>query len=409
MTKPSSQQLKLWLTKFLRLAAVVIVALVVVAHFRFDNPQNLTSYQIKNDLRNGDDTYLSVYENITISDNDIHRGSFSENFYSTDTPTPNELVVVDVEPYGDGSIAREAALDEMQASQLQNEDNSLYQTIIHGADLNITQTEDLADTFEHLYEETLPDDIFDGDSNIKNRKIQNRQIIPSRKPTYFGKTPMIAIVIDDMGINQKRTADISSLNYPLTASFLTYGHNIDRQINASVASGQEIMLHAPMEALGKVDNAPDVLTTAMSLTEIKANLQIMLNKIKNIKGINNHMGSKLTQDKERMQAVMEVLKDNELFFLDSKTSAKSIADLTAEEIGVKHASRNVFLDNNNDKDYILKQLDLTERLAQKNGYAIAIGHPKSQTFSALREWLPNLAQRNIRLVHLSRIIDILNN
>ena len=266
----------------------------------------------------------------------------------------------------------------------------------------------MADIFGRFYEETLPDDIIDHEEAALTAKTKaNLPAIPERKPPYFAK-PMVAIVIDDMGINRKRTADISSLKYPITASFLTYGLKLDEQIDKSIAAGHEIMLHAPMEAVGKVDNAPDVLTTEMSADEIQANLRIMLQKVKNIRGVNNHMGSKLTQDYERMLAVMEVLKESELFFLDSKTSAQSMADKAAAEIGVPHAARNVFLDNNNDKDYILGQLRLTEKLARKNGYAIAIGHPKSQTFVALSEWLPQAEAAGVELTHLSKIVEIIH-
>ena len=350
----------------------------MATHFSSDSPHSTEAKKSHIDLLSDNETYLSVYENINISNEDTHRGSF----YPKQDSSENNIIVVDVEPYDDGSIAKEAALDDFRALQFKQaqEAQTIYQTIADGTHLNFILDDDLSDTYEHVYEETLPDNIFEVDQTVKNKKMQNLEIVPSRKPAYFGKAPMIAIVIDDMGINRKRTADISSLKYPLTSSFLTYGYDINKQIDLSVSSGHEIMLHAPMEALGKVDNAPDVLTTSMSINEIKKNLQAMLNKIKNIKGINNHMGSKLTQDKERMQAVMEVLKNNDLFFLDSKTSSQSVADEIAKKMGVKHAARNVFLDNTNDKEYILKQLALTERLAHKNGYAIAIGHPTSQTF-----------------------------
>ena len=211
-----------------------------------------------------------------------------------------------------------------------------------------------------------------------------------------------------MGISQKRTADISSLKAPLTVSFLTYGRRLDEQIQKSINNGQEIIVHVPMEAQTAIDVAPDVLTTKMSLSEIKNNLHTMLKKFKGIKGINNHMGSKLTEDYNRMKAVMEVLREEGLYFLDSKTSPKSRAEDAAADSGIAYAHRHVFLDNNNDKAYILGQLAKTEKLARKNGYAIAIGHPKTQTYAALKEWLP-LAQKNgIKIVPLSYIISTLH-
>lgn len=264
---------------------------------------------------------------------------------------------------------------------------------------------------DKIYEEELPNDVIEerkAEVHINNTDIKELKIIPNKKPAYFGPIPMIAIVIDDMGISQQRTRDIASLQAPLTASFLTYSHNLDKQIANSQNSGQEIMIHVPMEAQKKLDEAPDVLTTKMSNEEIKINLEAMLKKFDGIKGINNHMGSKLTEDENRMEAIMEVLKEKNLFFLDSKTSAKSKAEVAAKNKEVAYAHRHVFLDNNNDKAYILKQLGLAEKLAAKNGYAIAIGHPKSQTYAALKEWLATLGDKRIKLVPLSKIVNILN-
>lgn len=263
-----------------------------------------------------------------------------------------------------------------------------------------------AANIEATYEEQLPDDIIDA-SDVYTSKIYGMHIIPDRKPPHF-ETPVIAIVIDDMGISLKRTADIASLKAPLTVSFLTYGRRLSEQVENSRRAGQEIMIHVPMEAKSNIDVAPDVLTTAMSKDEIKRNLSVMLGKFDNVQGINNHMGSKLTEDKERMAAVMEVLKQNNLFFLDSKTSAGSHAEEAAAGTGVAYAHRHVFIDNNNDKKYILSQLQKAENIALKNGYAIAIGHPKSQTFEALKEWLPALNGKKVRLVPLSQIVRVLH-
>lgn len=380
MLKLNSAKVKILLIKLAHLIATLAVVFFIIIHFGSDNSQN-NNFLPVSDVIKGDETYVSVYENF-VKQYDTHRGSFL-------SPVSQQAKLI----YNfEDELSDEIAL----AAEL-------------GSSTEYTSDTDISEIYEQLYEENLPDDIIDENIIIQNEKMKNLNIVPLRKPAYFGKFPVIAVVIDDMGINKKRTAEINSLQYPLTSSFLTYGNDIDKQVAISLAAGHEIMLHAPMEALGKVDNAPDVLTTAMSLQEIKDNFTNMLQKVKGIKGINNHMGSKLTQDKERMTAVMEVLKANDLFFLDSKTSAQSVADDVAGEIGVKHASRNIFLDNNNDKEYILSQLQKTENLAIKNGYAIAIGHPKSQTYAALHDWLLELNSKNIKLVHLSEIINNLNN
>lgn len=291
-----------------------------------------------------------------------------------------------------------------------------------------TQPEETSETEEELrdemlakiYEEELPTDVIVDDEPLspeqladgyhiftEHKDVKSLNIIPAYKPAYFGEIPVVAVVIDDMGISQKRTADIISLQAPLTASFLTYGKELDNQVKNAREAGLEIMVHTPMEPHSKADLAPDTLTTRMDTEEIKSGLKIMLDKFHNVKGINNHMGSKLTEDFERMNAVMEVLSERDLFFLDSKTTAFSVAKKAAKQNLVSYATRHVFLDNENKADYILKQLAIAERIARRNGYAVAIGHPKTGTYQALKQWLPTLEEKKIKLVPMSEIVKVL--
>lgn len=291
-----------------------------------------------------------------------------------------------------------------------------------------TQPEETSETEEELrdemlakiYEEELPTDVIVDDEPLspeqladgyhiftEHKDVKSLNIIPAYKPAHFGEIPVVAVVIDDMGISQKRTADIISLQAPLTASFLTYGKELDNQVKNAREAGLEIMVHTPMEPHSKADLAPDTLTTRMDAEEIKSGLKIMLDKFHNVKGINNHMGSKLTEDFERMNAVMEVLSERDLFFLDSKTTAFSVAKKAAKQNLVSYATRHVFLDNENKADYILKQLAIAERIARRNGYAVAIGHPKTGTYQALKQWLPTLEEKKIKLVPMSEIVKVL--
>lgn len=279
-------------------------------------------------------------------------------------------------------------------------------------------------SLDKIYEEDLPDDVIVEDFEDipvppellasgyhiyqRHKNVKDMDVLPNYKPPYFGEIPVIAIVIDDMGVSQKRTRDITSLHAPITASFLTYGRNLETQVQNALDAGQEVMVHTPMQAHSDVDTAPDVLTVDMSIEEVKAGLNAMLDKFHGIKGINNHMGSRLTEDFDRMDAVMQVLKERGLFFLDSKTTAFSMAKKAARQNGVAYATRHVFLDNENNVDYINKQLDIAERIAHRNGYAVAIGHPKTGTYKALKEWLPKLGEKQLKLVPLSEIVDVLH-
>ncbi len=361
---------------------MLIIAMLVI-YFRQNQNETVSTTErttVNSDIK------LSAYEQFCLNNKDVDCGK-AESFITKEETS--KIILMDTDEI-DSSLREQISL-----------------VVEQGYDIHF-KPEDMNTLLDRLYEEELPDDIIDTPIVVKNDRMKDLKIIPAHRPPYFGKKPVIAVVIDDMGISAKRTADIASLKGNLTASFLTYSRHLEEQINNSVSQGQEIMIHVPMEALKATDIAPDVLTTDMTMDEIKANLRKMFQKFQGIKGVNNHMGSKLTEDKSRMVAIMQVLKEEGMFFLDSKTSPKSKAEDAARESGIAYAHRHIFLDNNNDKAYILRQLQKTEKLAYKNGYAIAIGHPKTQTYAALKEWLPSVKEKGIEIVPLSRIINVLN-
>ena len=368
--------------------AVLVIMGLLASYFYQDTQEPTQSSDISSVSYVGVDDTLSAYEQFCHNNQDVDCGSISS--FTAEIPRPSQVIVMDT-----------GEIDDNLRSQISFVAN-------HGYDMTPQVQDDVHHLLDKLYEEKLPDDIIDEAVVVQNSKMKHFKLIPERKPPYWGHTPKVVLIIDDMGISRKRTADISSLEYPLTVAFLSYGKGLEQQMQNSRRSGQEIMLHTPMEASSKVEEAPDVLTTKMSLEEIRRNFIAMLDKFPGVMGINNHMGSKLTEDIERMNIIMQVLKERGMYFLDSKTSAKSRAEEAAAAAGIAYAHRHVFLDNNNDKSYILKQLDQVERLAKKNGYAIAIGHPKSQTYQALKEWLPQMQGKGLELIHLSKAIKTLN-
>lgn len=220
---------------------------------------------------------------------------------------------------------------------------------------------------------------------------------------------LIAIVIDDMGINKKRTTEINEIKAPITASFLTYGTQLAEQVQASKDSGHEIILHIPMEPYSAANTAPDQLLVNMSNEQIADRFEEMLQKIDGLKGGNNHMGSKFTENREKLAVVMKILKEKNMFFLDSKTSIKAVGCEVAAKYDVDCTNRDVFLDNENNFEYITGQLKRTERIAQNKGYAIAIGHPKSETVKALQNWLKNLDKDKFETVTISELLKKMKN
>lgn len=247
-------------------------------------------------------------------------------------------------------------------------------------------------------------------SEKKTEKVSADQQPKQLSQAAAGGPVMVAVVIDDMGVSVPHTRDILSLEKPITASFLTYGAANRKQVKEAKEKGFEVMLHVPMMPHAKADLAPVTLSPDMQEDEIKNDFEQMLDRYKGLgmKGINNHMGSLFTEDEKSLGYVMQILKDRNLFFLDSKTTAKSVGAKVAAEYGVPYIARDVFLDNENDYNYIMKQLRQTEKIAHMRGYAVAIGHPRSQTYLALRDWMKELPERRIRLVRLGDLVRDVN-
>ncbi len=218
----------------------------------------------------------------------------------------------------------------------------------------------------------------------------------------------IAVVVDDLGINIPRTKDMISIKAPLTASFLTYGKNLKEFYQTAQQSGHEIIVHAPMQPKASADVAPDSLKVSMSDAAIEAAFEKMLAKFDDakVKGVNNHMGSLFTESAAKLDVVMRVLKERGLFFLDSRTTAHTKGKEVAALNGVDYLKRDVFLDNENNYQYILNQFKKAEQIAKKQGYAVAICHPKSQTYKALKDWLETLKDKDVKLVHLDELIEL---
>ena len=214
----------------------------------------------------------------------------------------------------------------------------------------------------------------------------------------------IAVVIDDLGLNRPNARATVALPGPLTLAFMTYAPSPGELTRAARAAGHELLVHVPMQPSDEAtDPGPKVLTGALDRAELLGRLDWGLSRFDGYVGINNHMGSAFTRDTEGMRAVLGELKRRGLMFLDSRTIASSVAGPLAKEMGVAHASRDVFLDNRRDVDAIRTQLAKAEEIARETGSAVAIGHPYDETIQALKAWLPTLGDKNIALVPISAL------
>ena len=228
-------------------------------------------------------------------------------------------------------------------------------------------------------------------------------------PVNLSNKPKIAIVLDDMGVDQRRSRIATQLKGPLTLSYLTYARDLAHQTQKAREAGHELMLHVPMEpSSSDVDPGPNVLLSGVPSSETISALKWGLEQFSGFVGINNHMGSRFTSHLEGMRTVMRELKKRELIFLDSVTSGSTKGQIAANQIGVPFIARNIFLDHIDDINEIKKRLSAVKRLAKKQGYAVAIGHPRDATLKALKSWLEENDMDNFQLVPVSALIKLVS-
>ena len=228
-----------------------------------------------------------------------------------------------------------------------------------------------------------------------------RNALPFRD---LNSKPLIAIVIDDVGLDRPHSKRAWELPGPLTMSFLPYAKDLREQAKAARAHGQELMLHLPMEPSGRADPGPNALLVSLTDAELKQRVTTALDSFDGYVGVNNHMGSRFTAFKPGMETVLRQFKARGLLFLDSRTTPNSVGDQLAQELGVPSVARNVFLDDDESLDAVRRRLAETEAVARRQGFAVAIGHPHEATIQALADWLPTVAAKGFVLAPLSAVL-----
>ena len=212
----------------------------------------------------------------------------------------------------------------------------------------------------------------------------------------------MAIIIDDIGY---RKSDSAVLNLPGEITYAVLPHTPFGKTIAQQAYGNkhDVLLHIPMQAQSNKKLGPGALTSGMDDDNIRRVLAKSFAEIPFALGINNHMGSYLTQQYNAMASVMRYLKENQRIFIDSMTSKRSKGKQIAQAIGVPSLSRNVFLDNQLSPEYITKQFKQLIAQAHRHQHAIGIAHPHPETINTLTALLPLLAEHNIELVRISSL------
>jgi len=232
-------------------------------------------------------------------------------------------------------------------------------------------------------------------------------LIPLSKKTPIKKVPLsrgrIAIVIDDWGYSLNNLPIIEQIKLPLTCAILPGLKNSNSVMQELNRLGFEIILHLPMEPKEKYNLEKNTITLGMDAEAIDKIFAKDLSSITFAKGISNHMGSRITENIKASSLVMEEAKKRKLYFFDSFVTNQSVCPALAKKIKIRFAKRDVFLDNQNDPEYIKGQLIKLKNLAKKRGIAIGIGHDRKNTLLVLKEMMFLFKQEGYEFVFLSQV------
>lgn len=223
----------------------------------------------------------------------------------------------------------------------------------------------------------------------------------------------IAIVIDDFGNKGEGTAEMLGMNIPITAAVMPFMPYSIEDAQAAHEAGLEVILHIPMEPVKGKPHwlGPKAITSNLSDSQVNALVQEAMIEIPFAVGVNNHMGSKITQDRRIMKAVLSSIKDKSMFYVDSKTTQNSVVDSVAEEMETPYIPRDVFLDNEKSQRSIEKKMDELAELALRRGYALGIGHvgPEGGTVTAraIKAKYKEFTEMGIKFIFVTDLIKVM--
>lgn len=214
----------------------------------------------------------------------------------------------------------------------------------------------------------------------------------------------LIIIIDDMGNNLKLGQRALALTPPINFAFLPHTPQASMLAKQAYQQGHGILLHAPMANTSDKALGPGGLYPEMNQQQMQQVFSESLASIPHVQGFNNHMGSLLTQQSTAMRWLMQIAAEQDLFFVDSLTTANSVAAFEAEQAGVASLTRDVFLDNERDHDALKKQFNSALEIARQQGQVVLIGHPYPETLEFLEQQLPQLLPQGIKLIHIDHFL-----
>ena len=230
------------------------------------------------------------------------------------------------------------------------------------------------------------------------------QLTPSQ--SFSADHNYIAIIIDDIGHNRRAGERAIDIQAYLTFAVIPETQYAFRLASYAHDAGKEVMIHLPMENTMSQPLGSLALTSGLSEQGIAMVLDQAVRLVPFASGINNHMGSALTQEPQAMVWLMRAVKRQNLFFIDSRTTHKTVASKIALQENIRTASRDVFLDNDKSLYSIDKEFRRLLALAKQHKTAIAIGHPYPSTLQYLEHATPMLKREGVRLISVSEILTI---
>lgn len=226
---------------------------------------------------------------------------------------------------------------------------------------------------------------------------------PETQLSTAGK-PAIAIIIDDIGNHYRLGRKAIHLPGKLTYSVLPFTQHAQSLANRAHNLGKEVMIHLPMQNLSGQPLGPGGLHAELGLEDFRIGVSRAIREVPHAIGLNNHMGSALTRDPIYMSVLMDEIKRHQLYFVDSRTTAETVALQVAREKALVATRRDVFLDNTRTESAIHTQFQQLLRKARRKGSAVAIGHPYPETIAYLARVLPSVTRRTAELIPVSELI-----
>jgi len=245
-------------------------------------------------------------------------------------------------------------------------------------------------------------------------KKPGRQVVRISIPTEkipeegagFRSSPQLALIIDDGGYNMENFKEMLGIGKPLTYAILPFTPHAREAALLAYRDGSEVMLHLPMEPKNgeQYSLEKNTVRTGMDSKRVQKILEDALKQVPHVRGINNHMGSKATEDPQVMEALMQVLKKEGLYFIDSNTSFQTLGPEMARKAGVASRRNDQFIDREKKIETIKNAIRLAMRKAKQEGRAVAIGHPHPLTARAIKEMISEIEKEGIRLVFASEVV-----